>query len=152
MLSHKMPDGSEKPVGFVSRTLSDAEKKYSQIEKEALACVFGVKRFHTYLFGHHFVLQTDHKPLMTLFNESKEIPTQASGRIRRWALTLSAYEYTIACRTTRQHANAYAMSRLPLPVTPQRVAVPAEFVLVVEKLEDVPITAKRSLGGLKEIH
>ena len=142
VLSHKMPDGSEKPVGFVSRTLSDAEKKYSQIEKEALACVFGVKRFHTYLFGHHFVLQTDHKPLMTLFNESKEIPTQASGRIRRWALTLSAYEYTIACRTTRQHANADAMSRLPLPETPKKVAVPAEFVLMVEKLEDAPITAK----------
>ena len=42
VLSHKMPDGSEKPVGFVSRTLSNAEK-YLQIEKEALACVFGVK-------------------------------------------------------------------------------------------------------------
>ena len=120
VLSHRMPDGSEKPVGFVSRTLSDTERKYSQIEKEALACVFGVKRFHTYLFGHHFTLQTDHKPLKTLFNETKEIPTQASGRIRRWALTLSAYEYTIACRTTGQHANADAMSRLPLPETPKK--------------------------------
>ena len=63
VLSHKMPDGSEKPVGFVSRTLTDAEKKYSQIEKEGLACVYGVTHFHSYLFGHHFKLQTDHKPL-----------------------------------------------------------------------------------------
>lgn len=101
VLSHEMPDGSEKPIGFVSRTLSVAERKYSQIEKEGLACVFGVKRFHAYLFGHHFKLQTDHRPLMTLFNENKSIPVQASNRIQQWALTLSSYQYTIACRTTQ---------------------------------------------------
>ena len=60
VLSHKMPNGSEKPVGFISRTLTDAEKKYSQTEKEGLACVYGVTRFHSYLFRHHFKLQTDH--------------------------------------------------------------------------------------------
>ena len=49
VLSHKMPDGSEKPVAFVSRTLNKAERKYSQIEKEVLACVVGVSRFHSYL-------------------------------------------------------------------------------------------------------
>ena len=49
VLSHKMPDGSEKPVGFASRTLTKTEKKYSQVEKEALACVYGVKHFHVYL-------------------------------------------------------------------------------------------------------
>ena len=49
VLAHRMPDNSEKPIGYVSRTLSTAEKNYSQMEKEALACVFGVKRFHSYL-------------------------------------------------------------------------------------------------------
>ena len=58
VLSHVMPDGSEKPVGFFSRSLSQTERKYSQIEKEALACVVGVTRFHSYLWGHHFTLQT----------------------------------------------------------------------------------------------
>ena len=48
-LAHKMADGSERPVGFASRTLSPAEQKYSQIEKETLACVYGVKRFHSLL-------------------------------------------------------------------------------------------------------
>ena len=71
VMSHVMPDGSEKPVGIFSRTLTKTKQKYSQIEKEALACVVEVTRFHSYLWGDHFVLQTDHKPLLTLFNENK---------------------------------------------------------------------------------
>ena len=73
MLSHQMPDGTEKPIGFASRTLSAAEKNYSQMEKEGLACVYGVKKFHTYLFGHPFLLYTDHKPLMHLFHAERAV-------------------------------------------------------------------------------
>ena len=71
VLAHKLPDGTEKPIGFASRTLSAAEKQYSQIEKEGLSCVFGVRRFHAYLLGQHFTLITDHKPLLSLFQEQK---------------------------------------------------------------------------------
>ena len=143
VLSHRMPDGSEKPIGFVSRTLSATEQKYSQIEKEALACVVGVTRFRSYLWGHHFTLQTDHKPLLTLFNEHKTIPQQAANRIQRWAWTLAAYEYTITWRQSEQHANADALSRLPLPEVPAQTTVPAELVLMVENLQDAPITASQ---------
>ena len=143
VLSHLMPDGSEKPVGFVSRTLTDAEKKYSQLEKEGLACVYGIKRFHSYLFVHKFVLQTDHQPLTTLFNEAKVVPVQASSRIQRWALLLASYEYTIAYRSTTKHSNADAMSRLPLPNTPAKTPVPAELVLMIEKLDEAPISSKQ---------
>ena len=94
VLSHRFPDGSEKPVVFMFRTLNKAEKKYSQIEKEGLACVAGATCFHSYLYGHHFILQTDHKPLLMLFNEDKLVPQQASNRIQRWAWKLAAYEYT----------------------------------------------------------
>ena len=62
ILSHHMANGSEKPIGFVSRTLSKLEKGYPQIEKEALACVFGGRRFHDYLYGYHFLFQTNHRP------------------------------------------------------------------------------------------
>ena len=82
---HKMPDGSDQPVGFTSRTLTETEMKYSQMEKEALACVYGVKHFHAHLLCHKFMLQTDHELLQTLFSESKAVPPHASNRIQRWA-------------------------------------------------------------------
>jgi len=50
-----------------------AVQNYSQIDKEVLACVFGVQKFRSYLYGHHFTLQTDHKPLLTLFNETRQL-------------------------------------------------------------------------------
>ena len=87
VLAHKMHDGSERPIGFASCTLSQTEKGNPQIEKEGLACAFGVNRFHTYLMGRHFELITDHKPLLSLFNEHKTIPSHASTRIQRWELT-----------------------------------------------------------------
>ena len=90
-----MPDGTEKPITFISRMLNVAEKKYSQLEKEALAIVFAVRKLHHYLYGLHFTLYSDHKPLQYLLNESRQIPILASSRIQRWALTLAAYSYTI---------------------------------------------------------
>lgn len=142
VLSHRMPDGTERPVGFASRTLSTTEQKYSQIEKEGLACVFGVKRFHTYLYGRHFTLLTDHKPLLGLFDERRPVPTQASGRIQRWALVLGMYEYRLGFRSSQSHGNADALSRLPLPQAPEWVPEPPEVVLMMEHLEESPVSAR----------
>ena len=141
VLAHRMPDGSEKPIGYVSRSLSKAERNYSQLEKEGLACIFGVKKFHSYLFGHPFELVTDHKPLLTLLNEHKATSPQASARIRRWSLTLAAYEYTIVFKKTEEHGNADALSRLPLQVVPAKTETPPEIVLLMETLADLPVTA-----------
>ena len=58
VLSHKMNDRTERPIGFVSRTLDSAEKNYSQLEKESLALVFSVKKFYQSLLGNHVFLQT----------------------------------------------------------------------------------------------
>ena len=76
-----MSDGSERPIGYASRNLNKAERYCFQLEKEGLSCVFGVKHFNSYLFGHTFDLVTDHKPLLGLFGESKLSSPQASARI-----------------------------------------------------------------------
>ena len=91
VLSHILENGEERPVAYASRTLSPAEKNYSQLEKEGLAIIFGVKKFHNYLFGRKFTIESDFQPLYYLFSESKGVPQLASARIQRWALTLSTY-------------------------------------------------------------
>ena len=97
-----MPDGAEKPIAYASRTLTKAEKNYSQLEK---AVVFGVKKYHAYLWGQQFLIESDHKPLSSLFGELKEIPPLASARIQRWALTLSAYRYSICYKAGKTLCN-----------------------------------------------
>lgn len=64
-----------------------------------------------------FTIVTDHKPLLTLFGEEKQVPAIASPRIQRWALILRAYEHTMQYRPGKEHMNADCFSRLPLPVT-----------------------------------
>ena len=53
-------DGKERPVSYGSQTFTAAEKNYSQLEKEALAVVYAVGKFHYYLYGRHFIIQSDH--------------------------------------------------------------------------------------------
>ena len=113
----EQPDG-ERPIAFAARTLTAAEQAYSQLDKEALVIVYGVKHYHQYLYGRTFELKTDHKPLIHIFSE-KAAPTMTSSRIQRWALTLGAYSYTIQYHKGCENGNADAdaLSRLPLPIS-----------------------------------
>lgn len=139
-MSQRYPDGQERPVGYASRTLSKAEQNYSQIEKEGLACVFGVKHFHCYLYGRSFILSSDHKPLASLFAKDKIVPVQqASARIQQWALMLGMYE--LIHKSGSSHGNADALSCLPLPSAPSVTPQPAETVLLFEELRNGPVTA-----------
>lgn len=117
VLSHRLPDGKDKPIAFTSRTLTKSEQGYSQIDKEALALVYGVKYFHQFLFGRKFILRTDHKPLISIFGEGKGIPTMAAHRLQRYAIFLSGYSFTIQFIKGVDNGNADALSRLPLTIT-----------------------------------
>ena len=147
VILHVYEDGSEKPIAYASRTLSKAEKNYAQIDKEALALVFAVKKFHTYLYGRKFVLVTDHKPLVTLLGPKKGIPPLAAARLQRWAIILAAYSYEIEYKPTQQHANADGLSRLPLEVTDN----PMDEVNVfnIAQVEALPITAEQVATATK---
>ena len=131
VLSHRMPDNTEQPIAFASRSLTSAEKNYSQLDREALAIVFGVRKFHQYVYGRHFTILTDHKPLERVFHPDKATPQMAAARIQRWALILASYTYSIQYKEGSQNANADALSRLPLPDTPAVTPVPGETVFII---------------------
>ena len=136
-----MDDGQERPVAYASRTLTPAEKNYSQLEKEALGVVFAVKKFHNYLFGRHFIIESDHRPLSYLFNSSKTISPTVSSRITRWTLTLSAYTFTIRYKPGKDLGNADALSRLPQPQTTDADCQPAELIHLLQHLSSTTINA-----------
>ena len=114
VLFHRYPDGSERPIANASMTLTTTQRRYSQIQKEALAIVFALNKFHQFLYGRSFILVTDHKPLLVLFGPTQATPALVANRLARWALTLSQYQYTIEYRKTCNHSNADALSRLPV--------------------------------------
>lgn len=103
--------GGERPVMFASRALTPAELNYSQIQKEALAIVFAVKKFHQYLYGRSFILRTDHKPLVTIFGPNQGIPSMTASRLQRWALLLTAYDFKIEYVSSSENV-ADALSRM----------------------------------------
>ena len=143
VLSQTMEDGQERPIAYRSRTLNPAEKKYSQLEKEGLVIVFGVTKFHNYLYGRQFQIESDHQPLAYLFNENRLIPQMASSRIQRWALKLSTYQYSIRYKAGKSLNNADALSRLPQPYTvPEEDCTPAEVVHLINHLSSTTATVK----------
>ncbi|BHF61934.1 hypothetical protein SprV_0100491400 [Sparganum proliferum] len=112
VISHTFPDGSEKAIMHAFRTLTPVEKNYGQIEKEALALVFAVKKFHKLLYGRHFTLLTDNKPLLSIFGSKIGIPVYSASRLQRWATILFGYDFDIRyCRTT-DFGQSDALSRL----------------------------------------
>ena len=129
-----MEDGVDRPIAFVSRTLTLAEKKYSQPEKEGLTVAFGVCKFNQYLMGRSFAILSDHKPLQYLFSADRPVPVMTSARIQRRALTLSAYQYDIAFKAGGLQGNADVLSRLPSEETPSSTPLPGVTVLMLEAL------------------
>ena len=114
VMSHTMADGTDRPVGYASRSLTSAERNYAQLDKEALALIWGVKKFYSYLCGRHFTLVTDHRPLLSILSPSKGVPTMTYTRLQRYVLFLSGMDYAITFRSTSSHANADALSRFPM--------------------------------------
>ncbi|KAF2894670.1 hypothetical protein ILUMI_11504 [Ignelater luminosus] len=113
ILSHRI-NGENKPIAFISRTLTAAEKNYSHIDKEATAIYWSVKKFFQYLYGTEFILVTDNKPLQSIFNPEKQLPSITALRLTRYALFLRQFQYKIQHRSGKQHQNVDYFSRAPV--------------------------------------
>jgi hypothetical protein len=132
---HKMDDGKLRPISHASRTLLPAERNYSQIEKEALSIVFAVKKFHRFLHGRHFLLQTDHKPLLTIFGSKKGLPQHTANRLQRWGTILLNYNFQMEYVPSKKLGHADGLSRL----------IPKQ----TEPLEDMVIAAIQAEAEVK---
>src|SRR5215467_12684321 len=102
-------DGSEIPLAFASKAITDTQSRYSVTEIECLAVLFGVEKFRPYLEGRFFTLITDHnslKWLMELVNPS--------ARLQRWALKLQEFTFNIQHAKARDNTVPDVLSRNPV--------------------------------------
>ena len=115
VLTQKQQDGEWNPVVFISRSLTKAESRYAQIEKEALAVTWACERLRGYISGLDFTIRTDHKPLITLLKSRPldDLPP----RIIRFRLRLLRFSFNIIHVPGKNLITADALSRAPLPAT-----------------------------------
>ena len=108
-------DSQWKPIAFASRSMSDTEKRYAQIEKEALASTWACEKFSTYILGKKFAIETDHKPLVPLLG-LKHLDS-LPPRILQFRLRLARFDYDIEHVPGKHLYTADTLSRSPLSNT-----------------------------------
>ncbi|XP_061127410.1 uncharacterized protein K02A2.6-like [Syngnathus typhle] len=101
-----------RPVAYASRSLTETEQRYAQVEKEALGLTWGCERFKDFLIGRHFSLETDHKPLVSLLGQ--QALTELPPRIQRFRLRLMRYSYSISHTPGKALLTADTLSRAPV--------------------------------------
>ena len=118
----QLREGKRALISAASRTLSAAEKNYGVVEREALAVVYGIQYFRSYLFGKTFLVITDHQCLKYL--QSFKNP---NSRIVRWLLTLQDFSFEIVYRSGKENAVADALSRLENTENAQVLSIQSEL-------------------------
>jgi putative transposase len=112
----QMTENGYKPVGYASKSLTKSEKKYSTIEKEAMAVWWCItKKFNTYLQGQTFIVETDHQPLSWLNKQPYN-----NARVDRWGVALQEYDYKIKYIQGMKNRVADCLSRYPLEEIPDQ--------------------------------
>lgn len=149
--------GTKRAIYYASRSLTDTEKRYSQTEKEALALVWACERFHQYVYGIEFILETDHRPLQVIYGKR----SKPSARIERWVLRLQSYHFTVEYKPGHQNL-ADSLSRLLPKVQSEKKTrnVAEEYICFIAnsavpnkmKLEEVEIESEKDteLSALRQ--
>ena len=99
-----------KPIAYSSRALSETEQRYAQIEKEMLAAVYGLEKFHHFTFGREVTVVTDHKPLVAI--DAKPL-SKAPRRLQNLLMRAKNYNYKLIYKTGKEIPVADALSRAP---------------------------------------
>ena len=125
-----MQDG--KPVAFGSKTLTSCERRYANIERELLAIVWGAQKFHTYVYGRRVIVETDHKPLESIFRKPLN---DAPPRLQRMLLKLTKYDLDVRYVPGKQQVISDCLSRAPISDTAP--ATEPEDVIGINLIEDL---------------
>ena len=104
-------EGIWKPVAYASRALSETERRYAQIEKEALAVTWACEKFADYILGCSFATETDHKPLVPLLNS--KCLNMLPPRVLRFRLRLTRFDFVVSHAPGKQLYTADTLSRAP---------------------------------------
>ena len=112
VLSH-VCEGVERPIAFASRSLTAAERNYCQLEREGLAIIYGLTKFHKYVYGRKITIVTDNKPITRILGPKVGVPSLAALRLQRWAMVLMAHDYELRFRSSKDHGNVDGLSRFP---------------------------------------
>ncbi|UYV73302.1 K02A2.6-like [Cordylochernes scorpioides] len=141
VLRQEQPDGSLKPIAYVSRTLSETEKRYSQIEKEGLAIVWTCDRLKDYVTGIDIHIETDHKPLIAIFT-SKSLEDM-TPRLQRLKMRMMRYSYQMSHIAGKKQIVADMLSRKPMS-KPHKDELEEELSAYIQSIE-FPATEERLL-------
>ena len=177
MLLQKQNDGQWKVVLYLSRSLTDVERRYSQTEREALGIVWAIEKLHIYVYGAHFTVETDHKPLKGIFRPGSVV----SARLLRWNLRMQPYTFTIEfipgdknptdglsrypvsnkrCTYERsgieKHVNYVITHAIPKAVTLSELIqageTDTEIQMIKEALQNKKMFSNKKLSMYKKIH
>ncbi len=133
-----MLQGGE-PVAFGSRALSLTERGYAQIEKECLAIVYGMEKFHQYTYGRKVIVQSDHKPLEYIVRKPL---LHVPKRLQRMLMRLQKYDFDITYVPGKEMLLADALSRVYLKDNAQEGSVEKE-IENVNMIQYLPISEER---------
>ena len=122
-----------RPVAYASKSLTEIENNYCNIEREMLGIVFGLDRFHHYAYGRHVTVETDHKPLESITHKNL---TNAPPRFMRMLLRIQKYDFTVKYVPGKDIPIADGFSRLPIHG---------------EEILDINVTIQSRLEQIKEV-
>lgn len=127
---------NQRPVAYASRALTPTQQKYSQIEKETLAIVYGCSKFHEYVYGRQVHIETDHKPLQSIFRKPLY---QTPPGLQRLLLALEKYDLEVEYKPEKYMFLADHLSR-PYLLETKEVLVPDINVNEIHLISHLPIS------------
>ena len=138
-----------KPVAYASRSMSETEMRYAQIEKEALAVTWACEKYTDYLLGRKFLIESDHKPLIPLLN-TKQLDN-LPPRVLRFRLRLARYDYTVQHVPGKDLYTADTLSRAPVAgMESEEKSLQEEVEMFVDAVQSSLPATKQRLDAYKQ--